>query len=96
MLGIEPVGLPKGGTIPSYLSKYRDAKYTNVGSLTEPNLKPYIPLRPDLIIISGRQQTYYESFPKSPRPSTSLWTRPITWNRSRPTPGCWAGSSAAG
>lgn len=59
-LGIEPVGLPKGGTIPSYLSKYRDAKYTNVGSLTEPNLEAVYSLRPDLIIISGRQQTYYE------------------------------------
>ena len=55
-----PSVCPKGGTIPSYLSKYRDAKYTNVGSLTEPNLEAVYSLRPDLIIISGRQQTYYE------------------------------------
>lgn len=63
-LGVEPVGLPKAGTIPSYLGKFADAKYANVGSLTEPNLEQVYALRPDLIIISGRQQDYYDEFSK--------------------------------
>lgn len=63
-LGVEPVGLPKGGTIPSYLSKYKDAKYTNVGTLTEPNLEIIYALKPDLIIISGRQVDFYDELSK--------------------------------
>lgn len=61
-LGAEPVGLPKGGTIPSYLSKFRDGQYANVGTLTQPNLEQVYALKPDLIIISARQSSYYEEF----------------------------------
>src|SRR5690554_4352522 len=37
-LGIEVVGLPKA-TIPNYLEKFSDDKYTNVGSLKEPDFE---------------------------------------------------------
>lgn len=63
-LGVEPVGLPKGGTVPSYLSKFTDAKYTNVGTLQEPNLEIIYSLKPDLIIISGRQADFYDELSK--------------------------------
>lgn len=58
-LGIDVVGLPKS-SVPSYLSKYRDAKYANVGTLQEPDFEAINALKPDLIIISGRTSAHYE------------------------------------
>ncbi|MFC5465076.1 siderophore ABC transporter substrate-binding protein [Lederbergia graminis] len=60
-LGIDIIGLPQAN-VPSYLSKYEDKKYENVGSLKEPDFEKIHSLKPDLIIISGRQQTLYEEF----------------------------------
>lgn len=60
-LGIEPVGLPKEN-IPDYLSKFEDEKYTNTGSLKEPDFEKINELAPDLIIISGRQMDLYDQF----------------------------------
>lgn len=60
VLGVDIVGLPKGGTIPQYLSKYQDAKYATVGTLTQPDLERVYALKPDLIIISTRQASFYE------------------------------------
>ncbi len=37
-LGIEVAGLPQAN-IPSYLSKYEDEKYANLGSLKEPDFE---------------------------------------------------------
>lgn len=60
-LGIEPAALPKTN-IPSYLSKYEDNKYENVGSLKEPDFEKINEIQPDLIIISGRQMDLYDEF----------------------------------
>lgn len=60
-LGVEVVGLPKG-TIPKYLKKYEDEKYANLGTLKEPDFEKINELKPDLIIISARQQELYKKF----------------------------------
>ncbi|WP_058301003.1 siderophore ABC transporter substrate-binding protein [Gorillibacterium timonense] len=62
-LGVEVTGLPKSN-LPSYLDKYKDDKYESVGGLMEPDFEKINALKPDLIIISGRQQTSYEEFAK--------------------------------
>lgn len=62
-LGIEVAGVAQA-SIPPYLSKYKDAKYANVGSLKEPDFEKISELSPDLIIISGRQQEAYEELSK--------------------------------
>ncbi|MED2008068.1 siderophore ABC transporter substrate-binding protein [Brevibacillus borstelensis] len=60
-LGVEVAALPKT-SIPTYLEKYKDDKYVNVGSLKEPDFEKINEVKPDLIIISGRQQAMYEEF----------------------------------
>ncbi|MEJ8545797.1 siderophore ABC transporter substrate-binding protein [Brevibacillus borstelensis] len=60
-LGIEVAGLPKA-SIPAYLEKYKDDKYANAGGLKEPDFEKINEVKPDLIIISGRQQNMYEEF----------------------------------
>lgn len=55
------VGLPKA-TLPTYLDKYQGEEYTDVGSLKEPNFEHIYELKPDLIIISGRQMDLYDDF----------------------------------
>ncbi|MFL6517659.1 MAG: siderophore ABC transporter substrate-binding protein, partial [Bacillus sp. (in: firmicutes)] len=60
-LGIEVTGLPQA-SIPSYLKKYADKKYTNVGSLKEPDFEVIHELQPDVIFISGRQAELYDQF----------------------------------
>lgn len=61
-IGVDVIGLPKSSTIPDYLSKYRDNKYVNVGSLQEPLFEDIFDLNPDLIIISARQRALYDQF----------------------------------
>ena len=61
-LGVEVAGLPREGTVPSYLEKYNTDKYENVGSLKEPDFEKINELQPDLIIISARQQDLYKEF----------------------------------
>lgn len=61
-MGVEVIGVPKGGQIPPYLSKYEDDKYENVGSLKEPDFEKIAEIGPDLIIISARQAELYEEF----------------------------------
>ena len=60
-LNIEVLALPKG-ILPAYLSKYKDEKYVNVGSLMEPNFEKINSLKPDLIIIGDRQAKAYQEF----------------------------------
>lgn len=60
-LGIDVTALPKNN-IPTYLSKYEDDKYKNVGSLKEPDFEKIHELQPDLIIISARQADLYDEF----------------------------------
>lgn len=62
-LGVEIAALPKG-SIPSYLSKYSDAKYEDIGDMFEPDFEKINSLSPDLIIVSGRQQEIYEELSK--------------------------------
>lgn len=58
-LGVEVTGVPQKN-IPSYLSKYEDEKYTNVGGLKEPDFETIHAMQPDVIFISGRQSAMYE------------------------------------
>ncbi|WP_010498039.1 siderophore ABC transporter substrate-binding protein [Paenibacillus elgii] len=60
-LGVEVAGVPSKN-LPSYLSKYKDSKYANVGGLMEPDFEKINQLKPDLIIISARQSAKYEEF----------------------------------
>ena len=62
-LEVEIIGLPKS-SLPSLLSKYEDGKYENVGSLKEPDMEKVYELKPDLIIMSGRLESYYEELNK--------------------------------
>ena len=62
-LDVEIIGLPKS-SLPSLLSKYEDSKYENVGSLKEPDMEKVYELKPDLIIMSGRLESYYEELNK--------------------------------
>lgn len=62
-MGVEILGLPKSN-IPSYLNKFSDNKYEDVGTLFEPNFEKIYELSPDLIVISGRQREVYEELSK--------------------------------
>ncbi|MBS5928668.1 MAG: siderophore ABC transporter substrate-binding protein [Clostridium sp.] len=62
-LDVEIIGLPKS-SLPSLLSKYEDSKYENVGSLKEPDMEKVYELKPELIIMSGRLESYYEELNK--------------------------------
>lgn len=58
-LGVDVSGVPLKN-IPSYLSKFEDEKYTNVGGLKEPDLETIHAMKPDVIFISGRQSDMYK------------------------------------
>ncbi len=58
------VGVAKGSTIPKYLNKYEGDEYANVGGLKEPDLEKINELNPDLIIINGRQHSFYNKLNK--------------------------------
>ncbi|KOM98397.1 ABC transporter [Clostridium botulinum] len=62
-MGIEIKGLPKSN-IPSYLSRYKDDKYVDVGTLFEPNFEKLNEIKPDVIFISARQSKAYEELNK--------------------------------
>lgn len=57
-LGIEvEVAIPSGET-PSFLSGFSDA--TTIGSIKEPDLEAIFDFEPDVIFISGRQESFYD------------------------------------
>ncbi|WP_353096940.1 siderophore ABC transporter substrate-binding protein [Tissierella praeacuta] len=62
-LGIEIIGLPKSN-IPTFLDKFNDEKYEDVGTLFEPNFEKIFELEPDVIFVSGRQAEVYEELAK--------------------------------
>ncbi|EDT86029.1 siderophore ABC transporter substrate-binding protein [Clostridium botulinum] len=62
-MGIEIKGLPKSN-IPSYLSKYKDDKYVDVGTLFETNFEKLNEIKPDVVFISARQSKVYEELNK--------------------------------
>ncbi|OPA79389.1 ABC transporter [Paenibacillus selenitireducens] len=62
-LGVDVLAVSKD-SLPGYLEKFKDAKYENAGGLKEPDFEKINSLKPDLIIISGRQQDSYEELSK--------------------------------
>ncbi|MBM7694183.1 iron complex transport system substrate-binding protein [Peribacillus deserti] len=54
-------GVPQQN-LPVYLETYKDKEYKNIGSLKEPDFEAINEIKPDLIIISGRQQDLYDKF----------------------------------
>lgn len=62
-LGVEVSGVAQKN-VPSYLSKYEDEKYENIGGLKEPDLEKIHSMKPDVIFISGRQSDMYEELSK--------------------------------
>lgn len=59
-LGVDAkLALPKGN-LPSYLAKFRGDEYADVGGVKEFNLETINAFKPDFIIISSRQQDYYD------------------------------------
>lgn len=61
-LGIEAAGVPQE-SLPAYLDEYADTeKYENVGTLKEADFEAINAMKPDLIIISGRQADMYEEY----------------------------------
>ena len=62
-LGVEVTGLPKA-TIPSFLEKYKDEKYADIGTLKEPDFEKVFELEPDVIFISSRTAAAYEELNK--------------------------------
>lgn len=63
-LGVESIaGVPKNG-LPTYLSEYKDDKYTDIGGIKEFNFETINEIGPDLIIIEGRQADSYEELSK--------------------------------
>ena len=53
------LALPKKN-LPSYLAKFKGGEYVDIGGVKEFNLETINAFKPDFIIISGRQQDYYE------------------------------------
>ncbi len=51
-------------SMPKYLSKFRGDKYPDVGSVKEFDLEAINVFKPDLIVISSRQQDYYRELSK--------------------------------
>lgn len=64
-LGLEDsvVGIA-GNLVPAYLTKYKDAKYTDLGDLRELNYEKISSLNPDLIITSARHTEQYGELSK--------------------------------
>ncbi|SFC67910.1 siderophore ABC transporter substrate-binding protein [Pragia fontium] len=59
-LGITTVaGLPKKN-IPSYLSQYNNDKVANAGNMKQPDMQAIRDLKPELIVITGRQGKSYD------------------------------------
>src|SRR5690606_38541024 len=58
------LGIPVAGvtnSVPAYLSEYKGDKYAKLGSIKGPDIEALIAFSPDLIIISGRQSSAYDS-----------------------------------
>lgn len=62
-LEVEVAGVVKS-SLPDYLKKYDADDYEAVGGLKEPDMEKIYEMQPDLIIISGRQASYYEELSK--------------------------------
>lgn len=63
VLGEEAIAVPKAN-LPDYLSEYKDSKYEDLGSLKKFDIEKINELSPDLIIIEGRQEDFYDELSK--------------------------------
>nr|SAY44682.1 Iron complex transport system substrate-binding protein [Serratia marcescens] len=60
-LGIGVIGVPQNDApYPDYLAKYKNRRYSNVGTLFEPDYEALNQLKPDLIIAGGRVFDAYD------------------------------------
>ncbi|PFG67316.1 siderophore ABC transporter substrate-binding protein [Enemella evansiae] len=57
------VGLPKQA-LPGFLGEFRDEKYTDLGTLQEPNLEALNQAKPDLVVIGFRSAKKYPELTK--------------------------------
>lgn len=64
--------------LPEYLKKYSSAK--NAGAIKEPDLEALYTFEPDVIIISGRQQDYFDELNKI-APTIYITTSPDTYTQ---------------
>lgn len=48
-------------SLPKHLEKYNSTNYAKLGTLTKPDMSAIKAFKPDFIITSGRQSTYYDS-----------------------------------
>ncbi|KOY80412.1 siderophore ABC transporter substrate-binding protein [Lysinibacillus macroides] len=62
-LGVEPTAVVQD-SLPAYLSKYKDSKYVNAGTLFEPDYEKLSEINPDVIFISGRASAAYAELSK--------------------------------
>lgn len=62
-MGVEITGLPKQ-SLPNRFSKYLNEKYIDLGGLKEPDFEAINALKPDLIILGGRQADMKDKFSK--------------------------------
>lgn len=61
------LGIPVYGmlnNVPAYLPEYQAEKYKKLGGIKEPDLEALKAVAPDLIVISGRQSSFYEELSK--------------------------------
>ncbi|MDR0806357.1 MAG: ABC transporter substrate-binding protein [Enterobacteriaceae bacterium] len=58
-IGLAKIGLAKK-SIPSYLAQYNNDNVTNVGNMKQPDMQAVRDLKPQLIVITGRQSKSYE------------------------------------
>lgn len=59
-LGIKPIGIPKK-FLPSYLDDLKNnAEISDVGSVIEPDFESIAAVKPDLILISTRQERFFD------------------------------------
>ncbi|GBU11390.1 iron ABC transporter substrate-binding protein [Erysipelotrichaceae bacterium] len=62
-LGVEVTGVVKS-SLPSYLSEYEGERYTDIGTIFEPNFEEIAKMKPDVIFIGARQRKHYEALSK--------------------------------
>ena len=63
IMGVEVAALPQSN-LPSYLEEFKNDKYVDLGSLKEFSLEKINEVKPDLIIIEGRQEDSYDELSK--------------------------------
>ncbi|WP_164737226.1 siderophore ABC transporter substrate-binding protein [Georgenia sp. SYP-B2076] len=64
-LGGDVVGLPLSSPVPDFLSAYEGEKYTDVGTLQEPDYEAIARLDPDLVVVGFRSAAAYPELAKT-------------------------------